>query len=109
MARNAGYRSFAARGYPLRSKSSNQSTRPPMELLERDDALEKLRACMAATTDGVGRVVLVAGEAGIGKTSLLRELAAGLAPESVWWGSCDALQVPDPLAPLHDIARSTEV
>jgi len=80
-----------------------------MELLERDDALDRLRACMAAAADGVGRVVLVAGEAGIGKTSVLREAAASLAPGSVWWGSCDALQVPNPLAPLHDIARSADV
>ena len=27
----------------------------------------------------------------------------------LWWGSCDALQTPDPLAPLHDIARSAAV
>jgi DNA-binding CsgD family transcriptional regulator len=81
-----------------------------MELLERDDALASLRDCMAAATaGGVGRVVLVAGEAGIGKTSLLRELSKSLAPDSVWWGSCDALGIPNPLAPLHDIARSVDV
>ena len=77
-----------------------------MELLERDDAVERLRACVAAAEEGVGRVVLVAGEAGIGKTSLMREVAKGRAPRPVWWESCDALQVPNPLAPLHDIARS---
>ena len=79
-----------------------------MELLEREDALERLRACMTAAAGGVGRVVLVAGEAGIGKTSLMREAARALSPAPLWWGSCDALQVPNPLAPLHDIAHSSD-
>ncbi|MDQ6627577.1 MAG: AAA family ATPase [Pseudomonadota bacterium] len=54
-----------------------------------------------------GHVVLVAGEAGVGKTSVLRALAASHA--NVWWGGCDALQTPHPLAPLLDIARDAEV
>ncbi|HEX6832584.1 MAG TPA: LuxR C-terminal-related transcriptional regulator, partial [Rudaea sp.] len=27
---------------------------------------------------------------------------------ALWWGGCDALQTPHPLAPLHDIARSCD-
>jgi hypothetical protein len=27
---------------------------------------------------------------------------------AVWWGACDALQTPHPLAPLLDIARETD-
>ncbi|GMV57036.1 MAG: hypothetical protein AMXMBFR72_01570 [Betaproteobacteria bacterium] len=73
-----------------------------MELVEREPALHTLRACLqtAATR---GNVVLIAGEAGIGKTSVLRALTA--AHDAVWWGACDALQTPHPLAPLLDIAR----
>ena len=52
-----------------------------------------------------GHVVLVAGEAGIGKTSVLRTLADQHG--AVWWGACDALQTPHPLAPLLDIARES--
>ncbi len=54
-----------------------------------------------------GQVVLVAGEAGVGKTSLLRAAAAAHAAAGgdVWWGACDALQTPLALAPLLDIAR----
>jgi predicted ATPase len=52
-----------------------------------------------------GHVALVAGEAGIGKTSVLRALAES--HDAVWWGACDALQTPHPLAPLLDIARDT--
>jgi len=75
------------------------------ELLEREPALHTLRGLL----DGAqahGHVALVAGEAGIGKTSVLRALAAGHAQRGpVWWGACDALQTPHPLAPLLDIAR----
>ena len=75
-----------------------------MELVERESALHTLRHCLQAACVH-GRVALVAGEAGVGKTSLLRALAA--AHDAVWWGACDALQTPHPLAPLLDIARET--
>ncbi|ELP67558.1 ATP-binding protein [Streptomyces turgidiscabies] len=69
-----------------------------MALLEREHWLDALRRCPA------GRVVLVSGEAGIGKTALVRAFCAGLT-RPVLWGSCDALRTPQPLGPLHDIAR----
>ncbi len=75
-----------------------------MELVERQIELDTLRLALKATSEH-GRVALVAGEAGIGKTSLLRSLAA--THDAVWWGACDALQTPHPLAPLLDIARDT--
>ena len=51
-------------------------------------------------------VVLVHGEAGIGKTALLRRFCAE-AGESVrvLWATCDPLFTPRPLGPLLDIAR----
>jgi len=75
-----------------------------MELVERESAMQTLRHLLEAARVQ-GHVALVAGEAGIGKTSLLRALAAK--HEAVWWGACDALQTPLPLAPLLDIARDT--
>ena len=53
-----------------------------------------------------GRVVLVVGEAGIGKTTLVRSVldASG---QRVLWGGCDALVVARSLGPVHDIARQT--
>jgi DNA-binding CsgD family transcriptional regulator len=71
-------------------------------LVERDAVLQTLRECLGRASSG-GQVALVAGEAGVGKTSVLRALAHG--HDSVWWGACDALQTPHPLAPLLDIAR----
>lgn len=46
----------------------------------------------------------MSGEAGIGKTALVRAFCGGLT-RPVLWGSCDALRTPQPLGPLHDIAR----
>jgi AAA ATPase domain len=78
-------------------------------LVERAQALAALDAALGEVRGGAGRVVLVAGEAGIGKTSLLRAFAAAHPLTPLWWGACDALQTPHPLAPLHDIVRDAEV
>ena len=43
----------------------------PMTLLEREAALETLAAALREAAGGEGRVALVYGEAGIGKTSLV--------------------------------------
>ena len=52
-------------------------------LLERDAELRRLRETLRGAGQGRGSVVLVSGEAGIGKTSLVRAFAreaAGRAP-----------------------------
>lgn len=50
-------------------------------------------------------MVVVVGEAGIGKTALLHALAARVADGMrVLWTGCEALFTPRPLGPLHDIA-----
>jgi DNA-binding CsgD family transcriptional regulator/tetratricopeptide (TPR) repeat protein len=76
-----------------------------VELLERDEALGALAEAHAAAGKGDGRIIVVTGEAGIGKTSLvtrfLRDHGAG---SRVLVGSCDDLSIPRPLAPLYDFA-----
>lgn len=80
-----------------------------MELVERDALLQGLEDRLRLVAGGTGHTVLIAGEAGIGKTSLLKALARRRGDADLWWGACDALQTPHPLAPLHDIARSSSV
>ena len=80
-----------------------------MKLIERELPLETLEARLRDAAQGRGGVALVFGEAGIGKTSLVSALVERAAQAQVWLGACDALQTPHPLAPLHDIARSTGV
>ncbi|MBK8159714.1 MAG: AAA family ATPase [Rhodospirillaceae bacterium] len=81
-----------------------------MSLLERESPLELLNGWLAQIVTGpaagAGCVVLVAGEAGIGKTSLLQQFTSGQAlAKRVLWGGCEALLTPHPLAPLYDMAR----
>lgn len=79
-----------------------------MELVERDAALDVLAGRLRIANGGGGQIVLIAGEAGIGKTSLLNVLGDRRGDAQLWWGECIALQTPHPLAPLHDIARSAD-
>jgi DNA-binding CsgD family transcriptional regulator/tetratricopeptide (TPR) repeat protein len=75
-------------------------------LLERAPALATLRAALEAARSGDdGRVVFVGGEAGVGKTSLVRAFAGEQdASTRVLWGACDSLFTPRPLGPLLDVA-----
>lgn len=76
-----------------------------MELWERSTALAALEAALRATPVA-GRVVLVAGEAGIGKSALVRAFAAACGSRArVWWGGCDPLITPRASGPLRDMAR----
>ena len=76
-----------------------------MELLEREDCLRTLAAWFADVPRTGGCVVLGGAEAGLGKTTLLREFARQLTQVRLLWGACDALFTPRPLAPVLDIAR----
>lgn len=74
-------------------------------LVERDKHLQVLDEILKRARDSSGRVVVLSGEAGVGKTSLLRKFTAELDQNSMaYWGSCDALFTPRPLGPLQDIA-----
>jgi DNA-binding CsgD family transcriptional regulator/tetratricopeptide (TPR) repeat protein len=79
------------------------------ELLERDDQLAVLHDCIdAVQTSSRGRLVLVGGEAGVGKTALLRRACDDRPTGArLLWGACDALITPRPLGPFLDIAEST--
>src|SRR4051812_37305445 len=80
-----------------------------MGLLERSDELAILDEATRRAAGGVGSVMLISGEAGIGKSALLAHAfgsdVAGAV--RVLWGACDPLSTPRPLGPLHDIARQS--
>ncbi|GAA3534948.1 AAA family ATPase [Nonomuraea rosea] len=78
-----------------------------VELWERSGTLELLDELLRESTRG-GRVVVVAGEAGIGKSVLVTEFARRCGARArVLWGGCDRLLTPRALGPLHDIGRQT--
>jgi DNA-binding CsgD family transcriptional regulator len=79
-----------------------------MTLLERDDLLAQLHAQWSRASAGPGRLVFIEGEAGIGKTTLLRSLAQSLKGDApLHWGACEAMRAPRPLGPLEDIAMQS--
>ena len=79
------------------------------ELLERAGALESLGDSLRTVErSSRGRVVLVSGGAGIGKTALLRRFCEDSRPTArILWGNSDPLFTPRPLGPLIVVAEST--
>ncbi|MCA1492139.1 AAA family ATPase [Ensifer sp. NBAIM29] len=75
-------------------------------LLDREGPLEVLLAAMRSAAAGHGSLVVLEGESGIGKTSLLHEFE-NHADETcrLLWGWCEALLTPCPLGPLQDMAQ----
>ncbi len=74
-------------------------------LVERDGLLDTLHGLHAEARSGSGRLVLVHGEAGVGKSALVREWSAAAEGRgTVLRGACDPLSSPRPLGPLVDVA-----
>ncbi|MCZ6506028.1 MAG: ATP-binding protein, partial [Actinobacteria bacterium] len=75
-------------------------------LLERDKELGLLADLLAGVGSSGGKVVLVRGEAGIGKSLLVRECFGGRDDEAhVYFGFCDDLLTAQPWGPFWDVAR----
>jgi ATP/maltotriose-dependent transcriptional regulator MalT len=81
-----------------------------MPLVERQQQLERLKQCLEQARAGSGKVVLVAGEAGIGKSSLIERFVSEHRRDvRTLWGACDAFATPRALAPIHEIAAQTSL
>jgi ATP/maltotriose-dependent transcriptional regulator MalT len=77
-------------------------------LLERETALAELDAATTGAAAGRGAVVLVTGEAGIGKSALVRVWCAGASGRvRVLRGACDDLVTARAFGPLRDAAGGT--
>jgi DNA-binding CsgD family transcriptional regulator/tetratricopeptide (TPR) repeat protein len=80
---------------------------PPTALLERDEQLGRLRSLLTHAASGRGAMVFVGGEAGIGKSALVRRFCEDVSSTArVLVGGCDAMQTPRPLGPLLDMASA---
>ena len=73
-------------------------------LLERDELLEGLRKAFADARAGHGTLLLVGGEAGVGKTTATRVFFEEVDHDAIGlWGGCDPLATPPPLGPFLEI------
>ncbi|GLP64446.1 LuxR family transcriptional regulator [Streptomyces sp. TUS-ST3] len=76
-------------------------------ILEREPELARLAAAAREAADGAGSVVLVFGEAGIGKSSLVKALPDHLPDGTrILVGECDDLATRRPLGPFRDLIGS---
>jgi DNA-binding CsgD family transcriptional regulator/tetratricopeptide (TPR) repeat protein len=76
-------------------------------MLEREGELNELVRLLDGADSAGGRVVLVRGEAGIGKSTLVNGFIADVSHRAhTLLGACDDLLTPQPLAPIWDVARS---
>jgi DNA-binding CsgD family transcriptional regulator len=78
-------------------------------LLERHLQVEALAAYAAEARSGDGRLVLVAGESGVGKSTLVEAVEAAVLDAHTgarWvWGRCDGQFTPRPLGPIAELAE----
>jgi DNA-binding CsgD family transcriptional regulator/tetratricopeptide (TPR) repeat protein len=75
-----------------------------MDLLERQTQLGELTRLLGEAASSAGKIALVSGEAGAGKSALVEEFARQAAQSSrVLWGHCDALQTSRVLGPVNEL------
>src|SRR4029077_4076367 len=93
---------FTYRGWAGMRVRDRLAPGPP--LLQREPSLTLLNEYAAQAACGEGRLVLLSGEAGVGKSALVERLCRDL-PDARWsWSMCDGLFTPRPLGPLFDLA-----
>src|ERR1700730_470403 len=77
--------------------------------LERAESMSLLNELIAdVRASSQGRLVLLGGEAGVGKTALLRRFCETQEKSvAILWGACQPLRTPRPLGPFLDAAEAT--
>jgi predicted ATPase len=76
-----------------------------VRLLERQESLDQLHSILSEVVAVQGRLVLLGGEAGVGKSVLVQHFAQSVRDHArVLIGACDALSTPSALGPVLDIA-----
>ncbi|MEP2679363.1 MULTISPECIES: ATP-binding protein [Roseobacteraceae] len=75
-------------------------------LKDRERALASIKAAAQEVATFGGQVVLIQGEAGIGKTTLIQNALRALPSDYISANAmCDPLNTPRPLGPVRDLAR----
>ncbi len=88
-------------GEPVRT----EAPQPAHPLVGRSEQLRALESTLEAAVAGHGRLVLVAGEPGVGKTRLAEELARRAKGVTVAWGRCEEEPGAPPFWPWTQVLR----
>ncbi len=92
-------------GLSLVRSHASQQRAGQVTLLERKTAVDALTDLAGQARSGEGRLVLLEGEAGVGKSALLEQFIRDLPDSRLLSGACDGMFTPRPLGPLFDIAH----
>ncbi|MDQ4131469.1 MAG: adenylate/guanylate cyclase domain-containing protein, partial [Actinomycetota bacterium] len=97
----------ALRELPVRTRFEAAAAHALTPLVGRDEELAVLRGHLERAGGGEGQVVLISGEAGIGKSRLLLEFQRALAPDGVRWltGRCVSFGRNIPYLPITDLLK----
>jgi DNA-binding CsgD family transcriptional regulator/tetratricopeptide (TPR) repeat protein len=91
----------------LQSQHTN-ATKISMELLERAESLQLLSNGFRKVLDGEGHTIFICGEAGIGKSSVVRRFIGQVESDcEVLIALCDSLFTPRPLGVLYDLVMQS--
>ncbi|HLF91246.1 MAG TPA: tetratricopeptide repeat protein, partial [Anaerolineales bacterium] len=74
-------------------------------MIEREEELEQLLRLWDLAQIGRGQLVLIAGEAGVGKSFIVEQLSSQIEGACVLIGQCGELEVSSPYQPFIDILR----
>src|SRR6185312_10448301 len=100
-----GRRPPAAVSTQPNSPDTRKAKGPVRTLLEREVVLAELAGLGRRAAGGAGQVVLLRGEAGVGKTAVIDRFVEQWSRQvQVLRGWCDPLSAPRPLGPLIDMA-----
>lgn len=88
---------------PRRPTPAALGAQPSTTLLEREAELARLDDLWAELDEGRGAIALIEGEAGCGKSRLLREFARGLPGGSLRLGACTELARAQPYGPWAEL------
>ena len=96
---------------PSSSEPDRWPLTPSSQVVGRDRELNRLRTVIERVLDGYGQVVLVSGEAGIGKTTLTRAAVRQPALDSalVLTGHCYDLMTTPPYGPWLEILHAAHM
>jgi DNA-binding CsgD family transcriptional regulator/tetratricopeptide (TPR) repeat protein len=83
-------------------------THAEARLLERETEVDVLSVCLRSAAAEEGQLVIISGEAGVGKTSLASYACMRFSGAArTLWAQCDPLTTPRALGPVLDLARGS--